>query len=113
MKQKKFSEHVKDYKDLSARMSEDKSLWIDTGRFPPRNRREIDSEWFGEMYSADCQHGDFIKIVGNNFNEGKVGVSKFTILLFEYFSINNSEHPEYQEIKGKWGYLIDFNAIKR
>lgn len=108
---KKFREYIESYKVVSNANKQTEQWWIDEGRYYPKMQEEPDFEWSEEVHRAEFNHGVFIKLVGSKFDEGKEAISKFTFLLHEYFTANNGEQPEYQEIKDKWGYLIDFNAL--
>lgn len=114
---KKFSEHVRDHRTLverdqiaSKRRADANENWIQTGNHSSRIAvpPHVDCEWSDEISKANGIHGVVIKLAGNKFDKGEVNISKFTPLLFEYFAINDKALLEYQEIKSKWGYLIDF-----
>lgn len=108
---KNFIEYIDKQKAISADNDKAVKGWVDSGRYYPRMLPDAIFEWSEEVHKAKYNHGEFIKLVGDKFEKGEVSVSKFTVLLFEYFSINQPVQPEYQEIKDKWGSLIDFNLL--
>ena len=108
---KKFNEYVEAYKAVSAANNQAEKWWINKGKHYPEMKEYPAFKWNDEVHKAEFNHGVFIKLVGSKFDEGEESISKFTFLLYEYF-IANDEGLEYQEIKDRWGHLMDFKALK-